>query len=176
VSGIPEGSLAKLRHVLPLVIAGIALTGIAVHLVLRLLPGPPPPGIELPLLAVLVLGGVPLVIGLIAQLARRELGADLLAGISIVTATLLGEYLAGAIVVLMLAGGTALEQYALARVLGVAALAARMPSIAHPARRAASSRSRSSDRAGDALVVLPHEVCPWTASSRRATVRWTSPT
>ena len=162
MSDTPESGLAKLRRALPLVIAGIALEGIAVHLVLRMLPGPSPPGTEIPLLAVLVLGGVPLVVGLIAQLARRELGADLLAGISIVTAALLGEYLAGAIVVLMLAGGTALEQYALARASSVLrALAARMPSIAH--RSTPGGIEPIAIEAivpGEALVVLPHEVCP----------------
>lgn len=46
------------------------------------------------------------------RLAHREFGSDLLAGIAIVTAVLLGEYLAGALVVLMLSGGEALESFA----------------------------------------------------------------
>jgi cation transport ATPase len=50
---------------------------------------------------------------LLTKLLRREFGSDLLAGMSIVTSVLLGEYLAGSIVVLMLAGGEALESYAL---------------------------------------------------------------
>ncbi len=45
----------------------------------------------------------------------REFGSDLLAGLSIVTSAVIGEYLAGSIVVLMLSGGTALEQYATRR-------------------------------------------------------------
>ena len=44
---------------------------------------------------------------------RREFGSDLLAGISIVAAVLLQEYLAGVLVVLMLSGGEALEAFAL---------------------------------------------------------------
>src|SRR5206468_2640743 len=40
-------------------------------------------------------------------LSRREFGSDLLAGISIVASVLLGEYLAGSVVVLMLSGGEA---------------------------------------------------------------------
>ena len=51
---------------------------------------------ELPLLAVLTLGGVPLVFVLLVKLLRREFGSDLLAGISIVTSVCLHEYLAGA--------------------------------------------------------------------------------
>ena len=42
---------------------------------------------------------------LFAKLIKRQFGADLLGGISIVTAALLGEYLVGSIIVLMLAGG-----------------------------------------------------------------------
>jgi heavy metal translocating P-type ATPase len=162
VSNQPTSGRAEPRRVVPLVIAGIAVAGIAAHLVLRGFPGSPALAIRGPLLAVLVLGGVPLVLGLIAKLARREIGADLLAGISIVTAAVLGEYLAGAIVVLMLAGGEALEQYALRRASSVLrALAARMPSIAH--RRSAGgleSIEVASIAPGDELVVLPHEVCP----------------
>jgi heavy metal translocating P-type ATPase len=150
------------RRVIPLVIAGFALTGIAVHIVARLLPAKPvfPPNV--PLLAVLVLGGLPLVYGLVAKLFRKEIGADLLAGISIVTAAILGEYLAGAIVVLMLSGGEALEQYALRRASSVLhALAARMPSIAHR-RRGETLEKIALDAIapGDEIVVLPHEVCP----------------
>ncbi len=162
MSDKPKRGLAEPRRVLPLVIAGIAFAGIVAHLVFRALPGPPAPSIDAPLIAVLVLGGVPLVFGLIAKLAHGEIGADLLAGISIVTAALLGEYLAGAIVVLMLAGGEALEQYALRRASSVLrALAARMPSIAH--RRAPGGIEPMAIEAivpGDELVVLPHEVCP----------------
>jgi heavy metal translocating P-type ATPase len=154
--------LAEPRRVVPLVIAGIALAGIVAHLILRALPGQPPLTMNAPLVAVLVLGGVPLVFGLISKLARGEIGADLLAGISIVTAAVLGEYLAGAIVVLMLAGGEALEQYALQRASSVLrALAARMPSIAH--RKSPGGIEAVSIDAvapGDELVVLPHEVCP----------------
>jgi cation transport ATPase len=54
----------------------------------------------------------PLVYDLAKNLLHREFGSDLLAGISIVTSVLLNEYLAGAIVVLMLSGGEALETYA----------------------------------------------------------------
>ena len=116
------------RRAIPLVIAGFALAGIVVHLVVFFLPGPPAFPPRWPLVAVLVFGGVPLVIGLIVKLFRKEIGADLLAGISIVTAFFLGEYLAGAIVVLMLSGGEALEQYALRRASSVLhALIARMP-------------------------------------------------
>ena len=64
---------------------------------------------DLPLVAMLFLGGIPLVAGLVRNLARGEFGSDMLAGISIVTSIILGEYLAGVLVVLMLSGGEAIE-------------------------------------------------------------------
>jgi heavy metal translocating P-type ATPase len=93
---------------------------------------------------------------------RRQFGSDLLAGISIVTATLLGEYLAGAFVVLMLSGGEALEQYAVGRASSVLdALAKRMPSVAHLRRSGTVDDVPLSDiRPGDTVVVLPHEISP----------------
>lgn len=117
---------------------------------------------ELPLLAVLVLGGLPLLVELVSKLLHREFGSDLLAGISIVTAFLLHEYLAGALVVLMLSGGQALESYAVRSASSVlAALAKRMPAQAH--RKQGSELSDvlvEQVRIGDTLVVFPHEICP----------------
>lgn len=114
------------------------------------------------LIAVLVAGGAPLVIGLTRRLIAGEFGSDLLAGISIITSAFLGEYLAGAIVVLMLSGGTALEEYATWRASSVlGALAKRMPRIAH---RKKGDQIVDVDVAeiqiGEQLVVFPHEVCP----------------
>ncbi|MFM9066035.1 MAG: HAD-IC family P-type ATPase, partial [Planctomycetota bacterium] len=117
---------------------------------------------DLPLLLALVLGGTPLVIGLLIKMFRGEFGSDLLAGLSIIVAALLGEYLAGTMVVLMLSGGEALEAYAVRRASYVlAALAKRLPHVAH-CRIAGEVRdvSLSSVNVGDLLVVLPHEACP----------------
>lgn len=143
-------------------IATLAVMGITVHLLLRFVLGLEPPVRDLPLYATLALGGIPLVVELTVKLLRREFGSDLLAGISIVTAVLLGEYLAGALVVLMLSGGEALEQYAARSASSVLkALAKRMPNVAH--RR---TDGRMHDvaldeiRVGDYLVVHPHEICP----------------
>jgi hypothetical protein len=86
---------------------------------------------NLPLYVALVLGGVPLVWGLMGQLLARRFGSDLLAGVSIVTSMFLGEYLAGSFVVLMLSGVGALETYAVRSASSVLeALAKRVPSIA----------------------------------------------
>src|SRR5947207_14144257 len=95
------------------VIAVFATLAILVHLVLRFVLRTPPGMQQIPLLAALVFGGIPLVYELTCHLLRREFDSDLLAGISIVTSVLLHEYLAGSIFVLMLSGGEALENYAL---------------------------------------------------------------
>jgi heavy metal translocating P-type ATPase len=118
--------------------------------------------VELPLLAVLVLGGIPLVYQLGVKLARGDWGADLLAGLSIVTAVLLDEYLAGSLVVLMLSGGVVLETYAVRKASSVLeALAKRMPSVAH--RKSGDQLTDISTgqvNIGDTLLMLPHEICP----------------
>lgn len=145
-----------------LTIAGLAVFGITVSLVLRFVFRTPDASYQAPLLAVLVLGGIPLIYGLLGNLLRLQFGSDLLAGISIITSVILGEYMAGSIVVLMLSGGEALESYAMRSASSVlSALAKRMPSTAH---RKVESRIEDvlvgEIRVGDSLVVYPHDVCP----------------
>ena len=101
-----------------------------------------------------------------ATLARklwaREFGSDLLAGISILSSVLLGEYLVGTIIVLMLSGGEALEQFATRRASSVLdALAKRMPLVAHRKLGTSVKEVKLDDvQVGDRLIVLPHEICP----------------
>jgi len=144
------------------VIAALSIAGILLHLVLRLGLRTAPGSYHLPLLATLVVGGLPLLYDLLRKLLKREFGSDLLGGISIITSVVLGEYLAGSIIVLMLAGGEALESYALRSASSVlAALAKRMPSGAHRKRESAIVDVALTDVAiGDTLVVYPHDICP----------------
>ncbi len=116
----------------------------------------------MPLFWVLLLGGVPLLIQQVRKVLRKDFGADLLAVLSILTAVLLGEYLAGTIVVLMLSGGKALEDYAVRNASSVLnALAKRMPSAAHRKQDGAVLDIDAKDIAvGDTLVIFPHEICP----------------
>ena len=118
--------------------------------------------LSLPLLAVLALGGIPLLYQLGVKLARGDWGADLLAGLSIVTAVLLDEYLAGSLVVLMLSGGVVLESYAVRKASSVLeALAKRMPSIAHrKSGEQLADIGTDQVHIGDTLLILPHEICP----------------
>ena len=140
-------------------IAIASLIGIAIYLVARY--AFHARFAEWALIAVL-LAGVPLLFDLLKKLAAFEVGADALAGISIITAAVLGEYLAGAIIVLMLSGGTALELYATRRASSVlSALAKRVPSGAHRLTDSAIIDVPLGDvQIGDRLVVLPHEICP----------------
>ena len=143
-------------------IAALALTCIFTHLVLRFGLDANTNTQRLPLLITLIIGGLPMLYDLMRKLLKREFGSDLLGGVSIITSVVLGEYLAGSIIVLMLAGGEALESYALRSASSVlAALAKRMPSVAH--------RKTGADIAdvalvaigvGDTLVIYPHEICP----------------
>jgi heavy metal translocating P-type ATPase len=143
-------------------IAWLAAAAIVVYLVLRFAARVPPPADEIPLLVALAAGGSPLVIGLAVKLVRREFGSDLLAGISIVTAIILGEYLAGTFVVLMLSGGEALEGYAVRSASSVLQkLAKRMPAVAHLKRgMSIEDVALNEIGIGDAVVVMPHEICP----------------
>ncbi len=117
---------------------------------------------NLPLIVAIVCGGTPLVWDLLDKLRRGEFGADLLAGISILTSLALGEYLAGTIVVMMLSGGQAIEGHAVNNAASVLnALAKRMPRVAH-----------RMDETGvhdvelelivpdDVITIYPHESCP----------------
>jgi heavy metal translocating P-type ATPase len=143
-------------------IAALAMAGILLHLLLRYAAGAPRLAWMIPLWATLAVGGIPLVWGLAQRLFHREFGSDLLAGISIITAWLLGDYLVASIVILMLSGGTALEEAATRRASSVLrALANRMPQRAH--RLSASGVAEvplDQIGIGDRLVVLPHEICP----------------
>ncbi|QDU79800.1 Zinc-transporting ATPase [Polystyrenella longa] len=146
-----------------LLIATLAVVAIALHLGLRWFTSVDNPLVlNLPLFIALVLGGVPLVWELLLNLLKREFGSDLLAGISIVTSILLGEYLAGTLVVLMLSGGEALEAYAVGSASAVLkALSKRMPSTSHRKHDHALEDVPAEELlVGDTVVVFPHEVCP----------------
>src|SRR5450755_5087660 len=84
------------------------------------------------LLAVVLLGGIPLLWETMQQFLHKEFGIDVIAILAIVGSVILGQYLAGALVVLMLSGGEALEAFALQRARSsLSALAERAPRVAH---------------------------------------------
>lgn len=157
VAANPFSSLPKETY-----IAAFTLLAIILHLILLFATALPPRAAMLPLFAALVIGGIPLVFELAKKIFKKEFGSDLLAGVSILTAVLLGQYLVAAILVLMLSGGAALEFYATAKASSVLdALARRMPSIAHRREGPALQDVKLEEiRVGDVLTVLPHEICP----------------
>ena len=144
------------------VIAGVAVAGILLHLTLRFGYHAKAEIHHIPLLAILFAGGLPMLYDLLRKLLKKDFGSDLLGGISIISSVLLGEYLAGSIIVLMLSGGEALENHALRSASSVlAALAKRMPSIAHRKQEFRMEDVALADiRIGDTLVIHPHEICP----------------
>ena len=154
----------KTSRIIPLegMIAILSLAAIAAHLVLRY-------GIHrsefiysIPLIIGLVVGGLPLLFQLLRHVLKGEFGADLLAGISIVTAAILGEYLAGVIIVLMLSGGETLESFAVSRASSALdALAKRLPTIAHRIIGTGTDEIELEEvQVGDRLMIYPHEICP----------------
>lgn len=76
--------------------------------VLKLLPEIVSTGLAL---VAVVAGGAPIVVSAIQALLHKDLDVDLLATIAIVAAVIVGQYLAAALVVLMLSGGEILEDY-----------------------------------------------------------------
>lgn len=143
-------------------IALLAIVCITMHLILRyLLPDFQKYSLY-PLYITLALGGGILVFDLLHKLVTFKFGSDLLAGMSIVTSVLLGEYLAGSLVVLMLSGGETLESYAVktaSKMLEV--LAKRAPTTAHR-KKSEEIEDISVDKImiADSIVIFPHEICP----------------
>ena len=104
----------------------------------------------------------PLIWSVVRSLLRRDVGVDAIALVAIVSALVLGQFLAGAVVALMLAGGNALEFYATRRAgRELTRLLERMPRVAH--RRSGSAIEEVSVGSllpGDIVVVRAGEVVP----------------
>jgi len=143
-------------------IAILAIVSITVHIILEYLVPSGQAYSLYPLYLTLAVGGTILVADLVLKLAAFQFGSDLLAGISIVTAILLGEYLAGSLVVLMLSGGQTLENYAIrtaSKMLEV--LAKRAPTTAHRKKKESiEDIPVEKILIGDEILIFPHEICP----------------
>lgn len=117
---------------------------------------------DIPLLVLIAVGGVPLLIQIMLKFFKGSIGADFLGAIELVAGTVLAQYLAAVLIVLMLAGGQALERYAMRRASAVLrALADRMPSLAHRKKGDEIEDIALVNIAiGDNIVVFPHETAP----------------
>ncbi|KXK26852.1 MAG: Silver exporting P-type ATPase [candidate division WS6 bacterium OLB20] len=112
--------------------------------------------------AAVTLGLVPLVIDTAKMLLQKRFGVDYIALAGILGSLLLGEVLAGAIIVLMLSGGELLEEFALKRSRNeLNRLLSLVPTRAH-IRSGETITDVPVDRvkAGDELVIRPGEVVP----------------
>ncbi|MFI5344381.1 MAG: heavy metal translocating P-type ATPase [Chlamydiales bacterium] len=145
-----------------ILIAAFTLTFILLHILLRYVFHMNEFWQNIPLYASLAIGGIPIVYSLTIKFFKFEFSSDLLAGISIVTAVILEQYLAGALVVLMLSGGQTLELFAIRRAsFLLEALSKRMPSSAHRKKNGIFEDVPIDEiEIGDALIVSPHEICP----------------
>jgi heavy metal translocating P-type ATPase len=105
---------------------------------------------------------VPLVVSVVRSLLHRDVGVDAIALVAIAAALAFGQYLAGAVVALMLAGGNALEEYATRRAAReLKHLLERMPRIAHLRRGATIVEVAVEDvQPQDVVVVRAGEVVP----------------
>ena len=113
-----------------------------------------------------------LAVGMVRRLLGGQWGIDILAVTAIVSTVLVGEFIASMIIVLMMAGGTALEDYAAGRAKKeLTSLLERVPQTAHRERGGTPAAGTHADgqyedvaatdvRIGDILLVRPGEVVP----------------
>lgn len=152
-----RGDATRRGSRLPLIVVAIALAGgiLAIALGSRTLGDA-------------VLGGgllvvaVPLVLQVVARIRRGQIGADVVALLAIVGALALREFLAGAVIALMLAGGDYLDELAFRRARrDLAALARRAPTIAHRDRDGSlTDIDVAAVAIGDRLVIKVGELVP----------------
>ncbi len=109
-----------------------------------------------------IVNAIPLIWGMIQDLRNGTYGVDILAATAIITSVILGEYWAGMIIVLMLTGGEALEDYAENRAkTELSALLKQAPKKAHLIRgRKVVDVSVASIKVNDKLLIKPGEVVP----------------
>ncbi|HEY8295296.1 MAG TPA: heavy metal translocating P-type ATPase, partial [Micrococcaceae bacterium] len=112
-------------------------------------------------------------VGMVRDIVHGRWGIDLLAVMAILSTVAIGEYIASLIIVLMLTGGEALEDFAAGRARReLSALLARAPQIAHREQSTGAARDQAARdilvedipvgevRVGDVLLVRPSEVVP----------------
>lgn len=106
------------------------------------------------------------IIGMIRDVLRGHVGLDVLAVVAMVATLAVGENVAALIIVLMLSGGEALEDYAGRRARReLTSLLDRAPQVAHvyrPGAAADETRDLPADEVavGDELLVRPAEIVP----------------
>lgn len=110
----------------------------------------------------LVIGGLPIVYKTVKGMFRGQFASDIVAMLAIITAILLDQAFAGAVVVLMQSGGEAIEAYGLKRAsFSLTALLKRAP---RKARRKIENQMEEIDvqdvKVGDILIVRSGDLIP----------------
>ncbi|KTD55864.1 cation transport ATPase [Legionella santicrucis] len=143
----------------PLFITYFALAGLGLYLILQIVS---PAYANIPLFLLLTICGIPLLAQIIFKLFNGNFGADLLAALALISGVILHEYLASAIIILMLSSGQSLERYAMKKASSVLlTLAERMPSITHrKINNHIEDIPLNNIRLHDEIAIYPHETCP----------------
>ncbi|KTC65038.1 cation transport ATPase (plasmid) [Legionella adelaidensis] len=151
--------LSFLQSKWQLFIVLLSLVTIAIYLLLGFLNNPLA---NVPLLILIIFGGLPLILQIFLKLLKRNLGADSLAAIALITGIILQQYLAASLIILMLASGQTLEHYARRKASSVLlALVKRMPTFAHRRiNRVIEDIPLGDIEIDDEIVIYPHEACP----------------
>lgn len=113
-------------------------------------------------LATLIIGGAPIVFQTIKGMFRGEFASDIVAMLAIITALIMREAFAGAVVVLMQSGGEALESYGMRRATSsLEELLARAPRFAFRKKGDGLEKIDVKEvRIGDTLIVRPGDLIP----------------
>ncbi len=137
-----------------------AVIGFAVAGVVALVVGPATGSIVLAV--VLVVGTFPYAWRILSDMFRGHLGVDVIALLAIAGALAFDQWIAGAVILFMLSGGEALEEYALRRARRqLTLLLSNAPSIAHVSLKGKlKDVSVMEVKVGDVLVVKAGETVP----------------
>src|SRR5215469_8938020 len=156
---IPERVNERVR---PSIIAIFIGGAMVVSLLLSRVGGQPQAADKVLLVGVIG-ASLPLLLGLLISMLQGNFSVDLLAALSIVTSLALHEYWVAGIIILMLAGGGALEDHATRRASSVLnALARRMPRVAHLVHEDGEMTDAAIEAiaVGQLVRIFPHEICP----------------
>lgn len=138
-----------------------AFTGLVFGVIARFVFHEPAAG-EMIWFATLLIGGAPIVLQTIRGMLKGVFASDIVALLAIVTAAILGQAFAGAVVVLMQSGGEAIENYGLKKATSsLEHLLARAPKRARRKRNEQLEEVDVSDvQIGDILIVRPGDLIP----------------
>jgi heavy metal translocating P-type ATPase len=154
--------MSRFRSILtsyPFVFATVLVGVVA----LGLLATPIAPAVRWIVTGYVVLAAIPLVVSMVRQAIKGEWGLDLLALVAIGSTLVVGEFWASIIIVLMLTGGEALEDFAASRAKrDLSSLLDRVPQVAHrfTATEEIEDVAAADVAVGDRLLVRPSEVVP----------------